>query len=109
MGLLGIISGTLALQGKAFFADLEERPVQNEFGEALVLLSRNTAFIPRHGRDSSRHILPHRINHPANLKALKDLGVDEVIGIHSTGSLKKRLKPGKRRSPGPVSRNRSFL
>ena len=94
MGLLGIISGTLALQGKAFFADLEERPVQNEFGEALVLLSRNTAFIPRHGRDSSRHILPHRINHPANLKALKDLGVDEVIGINSTGSLKKRLKPG---------------
>ncbi len=94
MGLLGIISGTLALQGKGFFADVEERTVQNEYGEALVLLSRNTVFIPRHGRDSSRHILPHRINHPANLKALKDLGADEVIGINSTGSLKKRLKPG---------------
>ena len=94
MGLLGIISGTLALQGKEYFTDLEERPVQNEFGEALVLLSRDTAFIPRHGRDPNRHVLPHRINHPANLKALKDLGADEVIGINSTGSLKKRLKPG---------------
>lgn len=94
MGLLGIISGTLALQGKDFFTDLEERAVQTEFGESLVLLSRDTAFIPRHGRDPNRHVLPHRINHPANLKALKDLGADEVIGINSTGSLKKRLKPG---------------
>ena len=94
MGLLGIISGTLALQGKEYFTDLEERTVKTEFGEALVLLSRDTAFIPRHGRDPNRHVLPHRINHPANLKALKDLGADEVIGINSTGSLKKKLKPG---------------
>jgi 5'-methylthioadenosine phosphorylase len=94
MGLLGVISGTLTLQGKGFFNDLKERTLKNEYGEALVLLSRNMAFIPRHGRDPKHHILPHRINHPANLKALKDLGVDEVIGINSTGSLKKKLNPG---------------
>ena len=94
MGLLGIISGTLTLQGKGFFAELKEITVKNEYGEARVLLSRKIAFIPRPGRDPKHYILPHRINHPANLKALKDLGVDEVIGINSTGSLKKKLKPG---------------
>lgn len=94
MGLLGIISGTLTLQGKGFFAELKEKTVKNEYGEARVLLSRKIAFIPRHGRDPKHYILPHRINHPANLKALKDLGVDEVIGINSTGSLKKKLNPG---------------
>jgi len=57
------------------------------------------AFIPRHGRDPKHYILPHRINHPANLRALKDLGVDEVIGINSTGSLKKNwgLEPSSAR------------
>jgi 5'-methylthioadenosine phosphorylase len=34
------------------------------------------------------------INHQANFKALKDLGVKEVIGINSTGSLKRKLRPG---------------
>ena len=93
MGLLGIISGTLTLQGKGFFAELKEKTVKNEYGEARVLLSRKIAFIPRHGQDPKHYILPHRINHPANLKALKDLGVDEVIGINSTGSLKKKTEP----------------
>ncbi|MCX5841079.1 MAG: hypothetical protein NTY16_06445 [Deltaproteobacteria bacterium] len=83
MGLLGIISGTLTLQGKGFFADLKEKTVKNEYGEARVLLSRKIACIPRHGQDPKHYILPHRINHPANLRALKDLGVDEVIGINS--------------------------
>lgn len=51
-------------------------------------------FIVRHGNDPAEYILPHRINHLANLQAMKDMGVTEVIGINSTGALKKNLYPG---------------
>jgi 5'-methylthioadenosine phosphorylase len=91
---LGIISGTVFLQGKGIFADLREETRETQFGRALVFRSADVAFIPRHGKDPHRHILPHLINHQANLQALKDLGVGEILGINSTGSLKRRLKPG---------------
>jgi 5'-methylthioadenosine phosphorylase len=94
MQRLGIISGTLSLRGRGVVENLESRIVESEFGRALVCVGKDVAFVPRHGGDPKRHILPHRVNHPANLKALKDLGVNEVIAVNSTGSLKKRIKPG---------------
>ena len=68
--------------------------METPFGRALVYRSAEIVFIPRHGKDPHRHILPHLINHQANLQALKDLGVREIVGVNSTGSLKRRLKPG---------------
>lgn len=94
MAPLGIISGIILLQGKGIFDNLEEREMATEFGNALVFISDAIAFIPRHGKDRRHHILPHLINHQANLKALNDLGVKEVISINSTGSLKRNLPPG---------------
>jgi 5'-methylthioadenosine phosphorylase len=94
MGRLGIISGTLAIQGKGVFRKLTEEIVKTGFGEALVLHSEYIALIPRHGKDPRRHIPPHLINHAANLSALKGLGVDEIIGINSTGSLREHIEPG---------------
>jgi len=91
---LGIISGIILLQGKGIFQDLEEKEIATEFGTVLVFLSDTIAFIPRHGKNPKKHILPHLINHQANLKALKDIGAKEVISVNSTGSLKKKLKPG---------------
>lgn len=94
MARFGIISGTVSLQGKDIFAHLTEKTVENEFGHALVLLSEQVAFIPRHGMPPHGAILPHLINHQANLQALKDLGVSHAIGINSAGSLKRHLQPG---------------
>jgi len=94
MAPLGIISGIVLLQGKGIFDNLEEREMATEFGKALVFISDAIAFIPRHGKDRRHHILPHLINHQANLKALTDLGVKEVISVNSTGSLKRNLAPG---------------
>ena len=91
---LGIISGIILLQGKSIFQNLEEKEIATEFGKVSVFLSDTIAFIPRHGKNPRYHILPHLINHQANLKALKDIGVKEVISVNSTGSLKKKLKPG---------------
>ena len=94
MGRIGIITGTLTLQKKGILGEFSEEIVENEFGTALVMHSPELSLIPRHGNDPHLHILPHRVNHAANLAALKALGVDEVIGINSTGSLKEALKPG---------------
>jgi 5'-methylthioadenosine phosphorylase len=91
---LGIISGTVLLQGKEIFADLREEAVETEFGRAVVFRSAAIVFVARHGTDPRRHILPHLINHRANLAAMKKLGVREILGVHSTGSLKHCLKPG---------------
>src|SRR5574340_924730 len=94
MERLGIISGTVSVQEKNIFAHLTGRTLENEFGNALVLLSERVALIPRHGIPPHDAVLPHQINHQANLRALKDLGVSEVIGINSAGSLKSHLQPG---------------
>jgi 5'-methylthioadenosine phosphorylase len=94
MGKIGVISGTLALQKAGFLGELREEITENAFGTALVLHAPDLVLIPRHGKDPDRHIPPHRINHAANLTAFKTLGVDEVIGICSTGSLREMLKPG---------------
>lgn len=49
------------------------------------------AFLPRHG---SKHTLaPHKVPYKANLMALKEIGVEYVIGTCIVGSLKKRLLP----------------
>jgi 5'-methylthioadenosine phosphorylase len=93
MGMLGIITGTIG-RDLSLFKDAQERVMENAYGTAAVMIARTFAVITRHGRDPHRHILPHAINHPANLKAFKDLGVDEVIAVQSTGSLRKTLKPG---------------
>ena len=39
-------------------------------------------------------IPPHKINHKANISALRELGVGKVIGINSVGSLRSKTKPG---------------
>ncbi len=100
MRRLGIVSGTLSLRGRGVIDALEEREMENEFGRAVVLVGESIAFIPRHGSGRSGHVLPHLINHQANFKALKDLGVDEIIAVHSTGSMKKHLMPGMLVIPG---------
>jgi 5'-methylthioadenosine phosphorylase len=94
MGLLGVISGTIIMERSDLTKSSKLKLMKNEFGQALVLVSDKVALILRHGNDIDSHILPHMINHQANLQALKDLGITEVIGINSTGSLKKELSPG---------------
>src|SRR3989454_4653005 len=50
------------------------------------------AFLPRHGKD--HRIPPHKLNHRANLWALKEIGATNVIVTSSTGYLKKTIRPG---------------
>jgi 5'-methylthioadenosine phosphorylase len=49
-------------------------------------------FIPRHARGHT--ISPSNINFRANIDALKQLGVTDIISVSAVGSLKKNLNPG---------------
>jgi 5'-methylthioadenosine phosphorylase len=50
-------------------------------------------FLPRHGR--GHFIPPSEINFRANIDALKQLGVTDIVSISAVGSLKEDLPPGK--------------
>jgi len=91
---IGIIAGTVFLKEDGVFSGGEKRVVDTPYGEADVFGYPGAVFISRHGHDPEHHIFPHEINHRANLAALHNLGVREVISINSTGSLKRRLEPG---------------
>ncbi len=52
---------------------------------------RTVCFLPRHGR--GHRILPHELNHRANIYALKSLGVRFIICITAVGSLKEAYAP----------------
>jgi len=50
-------------------------------------------FLPRHGRG---HVIPpSKINYRANIDALKQLGVTDIVSVSAVGSLKEDLSPGK--------------
>jgi len=50
-------------------------------------------FLPRHGRGHT--VNPSNINFRANIDALKQLGVTDIISMSAVGSLKENLEPGK--------------
>ena len=55
--------------------------------------NKEVYFLPRHGK--GHYISPSNINFRANIDALKQLGVTDIISISAVGSLKEDLTPGK--------------
>lgn len=95
MKITGVLAGAAVMEGNALIADGgRQQSIKNQYGEVSTIVTEKMVFIIRHGQNSREYILPHKINHFANLQAMKDLGVTEVVGINSTGSLKKDLQPG---------------
>jgi 5'-methylthioadenosine phosphorylase len=88
---LGVIGGSVFFS-KELFDDAEEKTLDTKHGKAVVLVNENIVFVPRHGID--KNIPPHKINHKANILALKDSGVKDIIAVNSCGSLKEDIAPG---------------
>ena len=55
--------------------------------------NKEVYFLPRHGR--GHYISPSNINFRANIDALKQLGVTDIVSVSAVGSLKEDLPPGK--------------
>ncbi len=96
MAAIGIIGGS-GLYDIEGFEGREEIDVPTPWGSPSDKLTKGTLagrtvyFLPRHGR--GHRILPHELNHRANIYALRSLGVRFVIAVTAVGSLRERYKP----------------
>ncbi len=88
--MFAIVGGS-SLFNSRLFESWKRETVETPYGNVTVSKESGVFFLQRHGVDL---LPPHRINHRANIWALKELGVKDVFAINSTGSLKKNLKPG---------------
>lgn len=89
----GVIGGT----GLYEFAEGGDRlEVTTRYGQVEVARSRvnDTAvfFVPRHG--GGHDIPPHRVNYRANIAALRELGVRNILASAAVGSMCDELPPG---------------
>jgi 5'-methylthioadenosine phosphorylase len=94
---IGIIGGS-GLYGMEGLQGTRPIRVETPFGDpsdAILtgdLDGRPVAFLPRHGQ--GHRIAPGKINHRANIFALKTLGVEWIISISAVGSMKEAIAPG---------------
>ncbi|HEX4666660.1 MAG TPA: S-methyl-5'-thioadenosine phosphorylase, partial [Chthoniobacterales bacterium] len=93
---IGIIGGSGLYQIEGF-SNLEEHRVETPFGQpsdAIMggeVANRQVYFLPRHGR--GHRLLPHELNHRANIYALRSLGVRWIICVTAVGSLQEQYAP----------------
>jgi 5'-methylthioadenosine phosphorylase len=93
---IGIIGGSGLYQIEGL-RDATEHNVDTPFGspsDVLVggkLSGRQVYFLPRHGR--GHRILPHEINHRANIYVLRSLNVRWIISVAAVGSLQEKYAP----------------
>ena len=95
---LGIIGGS-GLYKMEGFEKTKWKKINTPWGkpsdEILIakLGKEEICFIPRHSR--GHKINPTNINFRANIDAMKQLGVTDIISVSAVGSLKEDLEPGK--------------
>ena len=95
---LGIIGGS-GLYKMDGFEKTKWKKIKTPWGKPSdeILLAKlekvKKLFYPRHSR--GHKINPTNINFRANIDAMKQLGVTDIISVSAVGSLKENLEPGK--------------
>jgi 5'-methylthioadenosine phosphorylase len=93
---IGIIGGSGLYQMEGVEDPVEQR-VETPFGEpsdAVIggrMHGRQVYFLPRH--DRGHRLLPHELNHRANIYALRSLNVRWIICVTAVGSLQEQYAP----------------
>jgi 5'-methylthioadenosine phosphorylase len=95
--VVGIIggSGVYHLPG---LEDLREEHISTPWGDPSDALrfgrigTTEAVFLPRHGR--GHRLSPSGINYRANIDALKQVGVTDIVSVSACGSFKRELYPG---------------
>lgn len=94
---VGIIGGTGIYEIVEMGSDLERKVLQTPYGKSPEMIVFNlhgneVVFMSRH---SVGHAYPpHMINYPANIWALKTMGVESIIATNAVGSMYQSIKPG---------------
>ena len=98
MAKLAIIGGT-GLTSIDELSVKERHKIKTPYGDtsaALVagsLVDKEVIFLARHGDDHT--IPPHKINYRANIWALKNLEVTDIIGVAAVGGIHEDIPPEK--------------
>jgi len=93
---VGIIGGSGLYQMEQVH-DPTEHKIDTPFGppsDVLIggtLEGRQVYFLPRHGR--GHRLLPHELNHRANIYALRALNVRWIVCVTAVGSLQEKYAP----------------
>jgi 5'-methylthioadenosine phosphorylase len=93
---IGVIggSGLYHLEG---ITEVSEHLIETPFGPPSDVIiggkfaGRQVYFLPRHGR--GHRIMPHELNHRANIWALRSLGVRWILCVTAVGSLQPQYEP----------------
>lgn len=94
--MIGIIGGT-GLNQLEGFDIVEQKWCETPFGEPNSILSfarfngHDVVFLARHG--VPHKVAPHKINYRANLFALKEVGVKNIIAVNAVGGIHQDLAP----------------
>jgi 5'-methylthioinosine phosphorylase len=98
MTILAIIggSGLTALNGlKITRQQMQQTPYGQPSGPLTfgVFNDKEIVFLPRHGNP---HIIPpHKINYRANIWALRENGIKNIIAINAVGGITPEMYPGR--------------
>lgn len=117
VAMLAIIGGT-GLSELSGFERLEKIALKTPYARSKVRLARMAVdekefiFLPRHGE--GHKIPPHEINYRANIAALAELGVTEIVAVNAVGGIHGDLLPGSVAVPDQIidyshSRDASFF
>ena len=93
---IGVIGGSGLYQVNEL-RDATERKIDTPFGVPSdthiggKVGGRQVYFLPRHGR--GHRLLPHELNHRANIYALRSLNVRWIISVTAVGSLQEKYAP----------------
>jgi len=93
---IGVIGGS-GLYHMEGLTDPSEHEVETPWGAPSDVIfggkleGRQIYFLPRHGR--GHRIMPHELNHRANIYALRSLNVRWIICVTAVGSLQERYEP----------------
>lgn len=95
--MLGIIGGS----GLCDYQGLEivdRKEIETPFGHPSAALTigrlqgQDIVFLPRHGDE--HNIAPHRVNYRANIWALKEVGVKQIVAVAAVGGITSMYGPG---------------
>jgi len=93
---IGVIGGSGLYQMEGL-QEMSEQKLDTPFGPPSDLVvggklsGRQVYFLPRHAR--GHRLLPHELNHRANIYALRSLNVRWIICVTAVGSLQEKYAP----------------
>ncbi|BCJ85432.1 S-methyl-5'-thioadenosine phosphorylase [Effusibacillus dendaii] len=90
-----IIGGT-GVYDAGLLSSVDHLQIDTPFGVSFIDIGeyagQQVAFLSRHGKGHA--VPPHRVNYRANIAALRQLGVKQVLATAAVGSLKEEIAPG---------------